>query len=332
MNLKERIKLLVQLGQYMTSNADEWQATKQKAFAQNNWFTIPFIDLAVKNIASEFLQENQLQALAKKYAIPENKNSPKKIGLVLAGNIPMVGFHDLLCVFITGHLAYIKTSSKDEVLISHIVNKLIEWNNETASYFKLNELLKKCDAYIATGSNNTSRYFEYYFRHAPHIIRKNRTSVAILTGQESQNELEDLADDVHLYFGLGCRNVTKLYVPNGYDFTALVNAFKKYNYFLNHNKYKNNYDYNLAVSLLNHKYYMTSGSTLLVKDGGLFSPISQLYYEFYDQRNELQHLLGNNESIQCMIGKEYIPFGEAQCPQLFNFADGVDTVKFLMSL
>ena len=332
MILKERIKLLVQLGQYMTANEKEWQETKLKAFGQNNWFTIPFIDLAVQNISTQFLQKEQLLTLAEKYQIPESNNFPKKIGLVLPGNIPLVGFHDLLCVFITGHYAFVKTSTKDEALISHLIKKLIEWNNESAPYFTLNEFLKGCDAYIATGSNNTSRYFEYYFRDVPHVIRKNRTSVAVLNGEETKEETEKLADDVHQYFGLGCRNVTKIFVPNRYDFVPIVNAFKKYNDFLDHNKYKNNYDYNLAVLLLNNKYYMTSGSTLLVQDKALFSPISQLNYEYYDHKNELRESLEKNESIQCIIGKEYMPFGMAQCPQIFTFADGVDTLKFLMDL
>jgi len=332
MSLKERIKLLVQLGQYMTASTDEWQAAKQKAFGQNNWFTTPFIDLAVENISAQFLQQDQLLKVAEKYQIPEANNNPKKIGLVLAGNIPLVGFHDVLCVFITGNFAFIKPSSKDEVLISHLIKKIIEWNHEADHYFILNEFLKGCDAYIATGSNNTSRYFEYYFRHVPYIIRKNRTSVAILTGEETQEEIEKLTDDVHQFFGLGCRNVTKIFVPHKYDFVPLINAFKKYEYLLDHNKYKNNYDYNLAVLLLNNKYYMSSGSILLVQDEGLFSPISQLHYEYYDQKNKLKESLKKNNSIQCVIGREYIPFGKAQCPQIDNFADGIDALKFLGDL
>jgi hypothetical protein len=332
MNLKERINLLVQLGEYMIAGADEWQAVKLNAFAKNNWFTIHFIDLAVENISAQFLREDQLVSLAEKYHIPETNNNPKKIGLVLAGNIPLVGFHDVLCTFMTGHIAFIKPSSKDEELIGHLIKKIVEWNESAAAFFTLNEFLKGCNAYIATGSNNTSRYFEYYFRNVPYIIRKNRTSVAILTGKEKQEEIEKLTDDVHQYFGLGCRNVTKILVPINYDFLPLVNLFKKYNYYLDHNKYKNNYDYNLAVLLLNNKYYMSSGSTLLVQDKSLFSPISQLNYEYYENRKDLEKELEKDDRIQCITGRKYLPFGEAQCPQIDNFADGVDTIKFLMDL
>lgn len=332
MILIERIHLLVQLGKYMVADGEDWEEIKLKAFAENNWFTIPFINLAIENISTQFLQEDQLLTFIEKYQIPENNITPKKIGLVLAGNIPLVGFHDVLCVFITGNVSCIKPSLKDTALISHLIKKMIEWNSRASPYFALNEFLKGSDAYIATGSNNTARYFEYYFRKVPYIIRKNRTSVAILNGDENSGEIEKLTDDVHQYFGLGCRNVTKIFVPLGYDFEPLVNAFKKYNHFLDHNKYKNNYDYNLAVVLLNSKYYMSSGSTLLIEDKALFSPISQLNYEYYVDKNELTRGLENNENIQSLVGKEYIPFGKAQCPQINNFADDTDTVDFLLEL
>ena len=194
------------------------------------------------------------------------------------------------------------------------------------------EMLKGCDAYIATGSNNTGRFFEYYFQKYPHIIRKNRTSVAVLTGEETPNELQYLADDVYQYFGLGCRNVTKLYVPVNYNFEALLNAFRKYDHLIDHNKYKNNYDYNLAILLLNHKYYMTNGSILLVEEQSPFSPISQLNYEFYESKEELQKKLHDNETIQCVVGDENTGFGMAQQPGICEFADRIDTISFLLNL
>jgi len=193
-------------------------------------------------------------------------------------------------------------------------------------------MLKGCDAYIATGSNNSSRYFEYYFGKYPHIIRRNRTSVALLTGEETNDELEKLADDVYLYFGLGCRNVTKIYVPDKYDFVPLLSAFKKYDYLAGHNKYKNNYDYNLALHLLNKKYYMTNGSILLIEEPSVFSPISQLNYEFYDNKKELTASLQSRDDLQSIISKDLIPFGRGQYPALDNYADGVDTLEFLTSL
>ena len=194
-------------------------------------------------------------------------------------------------------------------------------------------MLKGCDAYIATGSNNSARYFDYYFSKYPHIIRRNRTSVAILTGYESAAELDKLADDVNLYYGLGCRNVTKIYVPENYDFVPLLASFKKYIDFADHNKYKNNYDYQLAILLLNNKYYMTNGAILLVENEAFFSAISQLHYEFYTgDPATISAGLQNNRDIQCVIGNGYINFGQAQSPGLADFADGVDTMGFLLGL
>jgi hypothetical protein len=219
------------------------------------------------------------------------------------------------------------------VLIKHLVAKLVSYDKEVAGRVQFADMLKGCDAYIATGSNNSGRYFEYYFGKYPHIIRRNKTSVAVLTGQETKEELERLADDVHLYFGMGCRNVTKLYVPSGYDFVPLLNAFSKYNYLADHHKYKNNYDYNLALYILNKNYYMTNGSILLIEEPSVFSPISQLNFEFYDDRALLSSLLEKDTAdIQCIVGKDYIPFGGAQNPGINDYADGVDTMGFLAGL
>ena len=266
------------------------------------------------------------------YQLPAENTAPRTIGIIMAGNIPLVGFHDFLCVFISGHKAVIKPSSKDQVLIKHLVEKMAEWDHQVSNLVEFSEMLKGCDAYIATGSNNSSRYFDYYFAKYPHIIRRNRTSVAVLTGNETKQELEKLADDVYLYFGLGCRNVTKLYVPEGYDFVPLLEAFKKYNYLTDQHKYKNNYDYNLALHLLNKKYYMTNGSILLIEDTAIFSPISQLNYEFYSGNDDLSAKLPAAQDLQCIAGKGFTPFGEGQCPSISDYADGVDTLKFLVAL
>lgn len=332
MKLQERKDLLVQLGEYMTSSSEQWQQVKHRSFLDNNWFIPEFIDLSVKNIAANFLQPQQLQHLIDQYKIPSENASPKKIGIVMAGNIPLVGFHDLLCVFLAGHYAVIKPSSKDHVLITHLVNKMIDWNEDARQYISISEMLKNCDAYIATGSNNSARYFDYYFRNHPTIIRRNRTSVAILEGSESKEELEALADDVYQYFGLGCRNVTKIFVPENYDFIPLLDSFRKYNHLINHHKYKNNYDYNLAAQILNNRYYMTNGSILLVEDAAPFSPISQLHYEYYKNADDVRRQLVLDENIQCVTGKHNIPFGGAQCPEISDYADGVDTLKFLVDL
>jgi hypothetical protein len=332
MNLNERKDLLIRLGTYLTSEEEALQQAKHQAFLENNWFTTEFVNLALNNIAINFLQPQQLDDLIKRYNIPETIQNPKRIGIVMAGNIPLVGFHDFLCVFLSGHIAVVKPSSKDEALVKHYINKLIEWNSQVQDIVLVQFLLKGCDAYIATGSNNSSRYFEHYFKNYASIIRKNRTSVAILTGEETKEDLEKLADDVHQYFGLGCRNVTKLYVPEGYDFIPLLEAFKKYEYLINHNKYKNNYDYHLAAHILNHRFYMTSGSIILVEDTAIFSPIAQLNYEFYEDAKEVQAKLTGEESVQCLVGKTDTYFGAAQRPQICDYADGVDTMKFVMEL
>jgi hypothetical protein len=333
MNLQERIDLLVKLGKYLNSDTPEWAVIKENAERQNGWFTSLFIDTAMQNIITHFLDGHKLKDFASAYNIPVDNISPKNIGLVMAGNIPLVGFHDWLCIFLSGHNAVIKPSTKDMVLITHIIEKLSGWNDEIKQQSRFSEMLKGCDAYIATGSNNSARYFDYYFNKWPHIIRRNRTSVAILNGNETVEELEKLADDVNLYYGLGCRNVTKLYLPKHYDFVPLLATFKKYTGFADHNKYKNNYDYQLAILLLNNKYYMTNGAILLVENESVFSAISELHYEFYEgNAEEISANLQNNNDVQCVIGRGFIDFGQAQNPSLSDFADGVDTMKFLLGL
>jgi hypothetical protein len=332
MNLQYRIDLLSRLGQYILSGEESWQLAKEKASIENGWFVPEFVETATKNIGLSFLQPGILTDWARRYDLPAENTAPRQIGIVMAGNIPLVGFHDWLCAFICGHTTLLKASSKDQVLIKHLLEKLGEREPAVNAENSFSEMLKGCDAYIATGSNNSSRYFEYYFNKYPHIIRRNRTSVAIITGEETPAELEALADDVYLYFGLGCRNVTKLYVPEGYDFIPLLNAFKKYSYLADHHKYKNNYDYNLAILLLNKKYYMTEGSILLVEDPSFFSPISQLNYEFFADSDKLTEGLKNHPDLQCIAGKGFIPFGQGQCPRIDDYADGVDTLEFLRKL
>lgn len=332
MNLLQRKELLVRLGKYLQSNEEQWQQAKHRAFLENRWFIPEFIELSVNNIAQNFLQPVQLEQLINRYQIPKENQNPKKVGIVMAGNIPLVGFHDLLCVFLTGNFAVVKPSSKDEVLIKHLVKKMTEWNQQVETYVSVSEIIKGCDAYIATGSNNSSRYFEYYFAKYPSIIRKNRTSVAILNGNETDEQLKKLADDVYQFFGLGCRNVTKIFVPQHYNFIPLLNAFKKYNHLIDHHKYKNNYDYNLAIHILNNQYYMTNGSILLIENDSLFSPIGELHYAYYTDEKDLREKLKADPNIQCIVGVNDIAFGEAQCPGVCDYADGVDTMNFLKSL
>ncbi|MFZ1305395.1 MAG: acyl-CoA reductase [Ferruginibacter sp.] len=331
MNLQKRIEILQALQKYFLNNDEEWQQIRSKSYFHNGWFTAGFIDLAVQNICTHFLQKEKLEQWTAHYHLDDNIGG-KNIGLVMAGNIPLVGFHDFLCVFISGHKQTIKLSSKDDILLKHLVEKMIEWEPSVAAYISFAEMLKGCDAYIATGSNNSARYFDQYFSKYPNIIRRNRTAVAILTGNETTAELDLLADDVHQYFGLGCRNVTKLYVPPGYDFVPLLRAFDKYSYFADHHKFKNNYDYQLSIALLNNVFYMTNGSALLLENDAIFSAISQLNYSFYEDEKKLLDALKNNEDIQCICGHAGIAFGQAQCPGLMDYADGVDTMQFLLTL
>jgi hypothetical protein len=331
MTLQKRIEILVKLGQYMQANNDNWQQAKHIATTKNGWFIPQFIDNAVQTICEAYLQQPKLEAFANQYNL-QTIVTPKTIGIVMAGNIPLVGFHDFLCVFLSGNYAKIKLSEKDDVLLKHLIQQLINWDSDCAPYVEIAPMLKNCDAYIATGSNNSARYFEQYFGKYPNIIRKNKTSVAVLTGNETAQQLADLATDVHLYFGLGCRNVTKIYVPQAYDFVPILNAFRSYNYLADNHKFKNNYDYNLAIHILNNVFYMTNDSVLLIEDERLFSPISQLHYTYYNTVEALDVELQQNIDIQCIVGQQYIPFGQAQQPTINQFADGVDTMLFLTNL
>ena len=331
MNLQKRLELLQKLKNYLDENGEEWQEVKHKAAAYNGWFIPEFIDVAVQNICSEFLNQEKLEKWTNHYHLDDNITG-KNIGLVMAGNIPLVGFHDFLCVFVSGHNQTIKLSSKDDVLLKHLVQKLYNWNDAVKNNISLAEMLKGCDAYIATGSNNSARYFEQYFAKYPSIIRRNRTSVAILDGTESIEELNKLSDDVHLFFGLGCRNVTKIFVPEGYDFVPLLRAFDKYKYFADHNKFKNNYDYQLSIALMNNIYYMTNDNTLLIESEEIFSAISQLNYSFYKEVKKIESALKENNDVQCITGHKHVAFGSAQQPGLFDYADGLDTMQFLLTL
>jgi len=332
MDLQQRINVLVRLGEYLQSDNKTFESIKHGAQSENPWFTYEFINKAVTNIAQNFLQPDKLSAWTKNYTINKDISTSKAVGIVMAGNIPLVGFHDLLCVFASGNKAVIKPSSKDEVLIKHIVQKMCERGSTVQHHISFADNLKGCDAYIATGSNNSGRYFEYYFGKYPSIIRRNRTSVAVLDGTETKAELDLLADDIQFYFGLGCRNITKLYVPENYDFIPLLDALKKYDYLMDFHKYRHNYDYHLALLIMNNRYYMNNGYVLMTENESVFSPVSQVNYEYYNDRDAETVLLKKNNNIQCLVGHNLINFGMAQSPKLNDYADGVDTMAFLTRL
>lgn len=331
MNLKTRISVLNFIKDYILENPQPFQDAKLRAFEHNRWFTPEYIDLSISNIAGGMLPTDELELFAKKYKVEDIPATIKTVGIVMAGNIPFVGFHDMLCVFLSGHKQRIKSSSKDPYLLKHLIETAAKAFPTLNDYIHFDEMLKGCDAYIATGTDNSARYFEYYFKKYPHIIRKNRTSVAVLEGTETTEDLEKLADDIQLYFGLGCRNVTQLFVPDGYDFVPLLNALRKYDHYRDHAKYRHNFDYQLTIAIMNNQYYMCNDSIVMVKNESPFSPIGQLHYQFYDSKEQLTTGF-NIEKIQCIVGKGFIPFGGAQCPQLEDYADGIDTMSFLQDL
>jgi acyl-CoA reductase LuxC len=328
-SLEHRIELLARLGEYMDSNELEWMDAQDRAVHANAWFTPTHVSLAADNIVNEYLQKDKLAQWIAHYTLPEQS---KTVGIVMAGNIPLVGFHDFLCGFVSGHHLLLKLSSKDEILLKHVIAKLTEWDPRVAEQVQVAERLNNCDAYIATGSNNTARYFEQYFGKYPHIIRKNRTSVAILDSAETDEDLALLADDVYHYYGLGCRNVTQICVPREYNFERLLRIFNKHNDYADLNKYKNNYDYHLAIYLLNRVPYMSNESLLMVENNMPFSAVSVLHYRYYDNKGELVKQLVASDEIQAIIAEGFVPFGDSQKPALSEYADGVDTMAFLCGL
>ncbi len=330
MNLQARIKGFVALGQQLSDpNNTLLNEAKSEAYRQNAWFLPEFIDQAISQIREQFLDQSALEVWTAAYPSIPNEATNLKVGIVMAGNIPLVGFHDLLSTLIVGHIAIVKRSSKDQVLMDFMIASLIEIDPAFATQISVQEQLKNCDAYIATGGNTAGNYFEYYFGKFPHIIRKNKTSIAILDGSETLSELAALADDCMLYYGMGCRNVTQIWVPEGYDFIPFLNALKKYNYLLDQHKYKHNYDYQLALLMMGKKLYMDSGGVLMSENASPFAAISQIHYQYY-KLGALPTI--NLDDIQCVVGKNELHFGSLQKPHLSQYADGVDSLAFLSNL
>ena len=334
MIIEDRIKAFVQLGEYIKTLPEEkFKSLAESIRIENPWFTEGNLRMTVSGIL-KFLEEKNLRAWLSGYVLPTRR--PKVIAIVMAGNIPAVGFHDLLCVLLNGDSALIKLSSKDTALLKFLLEKLIEINPGFSSKIQYAERLKDFDAVIATGSDNTSRYFEYYFGKYPHIIRKNRTSVAILDGSENDRDLTQLGTDVFSYFGLGCRNVSKLFVPSGYDFGPLFRSWEFFKEIEHHHKYHNNYHYQKSIFLVSILPHLDNGFVLLQESERLVSPIAVVYYEYYNKQEELSNKLGAvKDKLQCIVGNispATIKFGEAQFPELSDYADGVDVLKFLSEL
>ena len=335
--------MLDALGFYLGSGGDtELDAAIRQSYLENRWFTEENIHDALQAVATAFLDRENLDNWLKAYSVPAVLHPGKTVGLVMAGNIPLVGFYDWLCVFLAGHRAKVKCSDKDKRLLPLLVKKMGEWEHESWAYTEFlaeNEPLKDFDAVIATGSNNTARYFEQYFSRYPHIIRRNRNGVAVLDGRESMADLYALGRDIFSFFGLGCRNVSKLYVPRGYAFEPLLEALHEYRELIHHDKYKNNFDYNLTLFILNNMPYLNNGCLLLREDPSLQARIASVHYEYYDDLPGLQARLDEQKNdIQCVVGHallpgfSVLPFGKSQEPGLDDFPDGVDVMAFLTRL
>ncbi|WP_396180923.1 acyl-CoA reductase [Flavobacterium sp.] len=303
--------------------------------SHNNWFTPDNVHFSISSW-SEALTENNLNQWLSAYSFTEKE--PKNVGLILAGNIPLVGFHDFLSVLISGNNVLVKTSSKDDYLIKFLTKYLIALDNRFNEKITFVEgKLENFDAVIATGSNNTARYFEYYFKNKPSIIRKSRNSVAVLTGNETPEEMTLLSEDVFRYFGLGCRNVSKIFVPKNYNFDAFFNGMYAQKDVIYYEKYANNYDYNKAVFLMSNFQLLDNEFLTIKEDISHASPISSVFYEYYEDINEIKTRLNqDSEIIQCVVSNGIIEnsvyFGNTQKPNLWDYADNVDTLDFLNNL
>lgn len=301
----------------------------------NGWFTRDNVLFCLEQWGAELTREH-IDSWLNRY--PRSGSPSKKVGVVMAGNIPLVGLHDFLCVLAAGHTVLAKLSSNDAVLLPYLASLMVEWDPVLKDRIEfVTEKLQAYEAVIATGSNNTARYFEHYFGKVPHIIRRNRNSVAVLTGEETEAQLQALGRDVFTYFGLGCRSVSKLYVPEGYDFDAFFQAIFVFQEVINHHKYANNYDYNKAVYLMGSIKLLDNNFLVLKEDTGYSSPIAALFYQRYQSLEQLQELLKQEaEQLQCVVSENTelkgLPFGQTQCPKLWDYADGVDTMTFLSQL
>jgi hypothetical protein len=335
MTLDRRIKAFHQLGEKIrTLSSGDKEDLFIRVANENPWFTAANVDQALTGI-SKFLDQHELEKWMAPYSFA---NPVKKIGIAMAGNIPMVGFHDLMCVLLSGNQLVAKLSSSDSVLMKFVKEALITIDSSFTDKIFFEERLNHVDAVIATGSDNTSRYFEYYFRNIPHIIRKNRTSCAVILGEESSEEFLNLGKDIFSYFGLGCRNVSKIYVPENFDFPIMLKSLESFQPIINHHKYANNYDYQKSIMLINQTHFYDTGFFMLTESENLVSPISTVYYQFYKDQDDLSlKLKSKEEKIQCIVSargwyKGSIPFGEAQFPAVNDYADGVDTLAFLQNV
>ncbi len=337
MNFQHAIHILSQLGTFFKEESTKENPVFTKAYQQNPWFTIEYTKKAIAAWGDQLNTEHLNKWLSVYQDMPQP--APKNVVVIMAGNIPLVGLHDLLSILVCGHKAIVKLSSDDTVLMKWVIENIINIAPEWADKIEITDerLPKNFDAVIATGSNNTNRYFEYYFKTKPSLLRKARTSVAVLTGNETPEDLHKLGEDIFTYFGLGCRNVSKIYVPEGYDIAHFYEGIADFYEHINHNKYANNYTYHKAILLMNLTKHFDNNFLLLKEDTNIASPLGVMFYEQYTNLDELSKTLENNkDQIQCVVSKislnNSVPLGKAQQPELTDYADGVDTVKFLLEI
>jgi hypothetical protein len=352
MKQTEAIKSFNQLGEDLrgflkdpsSNKYEDWNTALKLAEQQNGWFTRDSIISALHGIESWLATKSLEDWLANYPELPKENTKPITISVVMAGNIPLVGFHDFICILLTGNTIEAKLSHADKVFLQFVAKKLIAIEPEWEKHIKfIDKLSSSANAIIATGSNNTARHFEYYFRNVPNIIRRNRNGVAILDGSETTEELGKLGEDIFSYFGLGCRNISKMYVPDGYDLAIFFRAIEKFSDVINHNKYNNNYSYNRTIFLMDGKIFTDNNFLTVIEDPVIPSPIAVLHYEKYKDLPTLaESLSAQKDLIQCIATSERVKkklvnmpipvvgFGETQSPKLSDYADGVDVMKFIL--
>lgn len=341
MDINTRIEAFAKLGQILSDGingvpgvyTNKILELTETQHLKNPWFTPTNVRRALEAIARELTIEN-LQEWTGRYELLKQQGKSCKVAVIMAGNIPLVGFHDFLSVLITGNHIIVKSSSKDPDLIKFIAEVLIDINHDFEEKIIFPEgKISGFDTIIATGSNNSSRYFEYYFGKYHNIIRRNMNSVALLDGTETPEEIVNLGNDVFRYFGLGCRSVSKIYIPDNFEIEGMIKKWESFSDIIYHHKYANNYDYNKSIYLVNKVPFLDSGFLLLKEDKQIVSPISVLYYERYKDISAVKNSISEQkERIQCIVGHGYIPFGKAQQPKLWDYADGIDTIDFLLKI
>jgi len=343
MQLKQRTEAFVQLGLFIQRHLNAQHQPQEanlhlalnelikSAKIYNGWFTHDNCLMAIQAIGN-MLHENNLHAYTQE--LPQQNKEPKTVAIIAAGNIPMVCFHDVMSVLLSGHRLLLKMSSDDNVLLPFFLKLLCHYQPAFDDFIRFSDgKLTAFAAVIATGNNNSSGYFEHYFKNYPKIIRKNRSSIAVLSGHESSNDLKNLGKDIFSYYGLGCRSVSKLLVPENYSFDTFFESIFEYKSVIDNKKYANNYEYNRAIYLMNKAEFLDNNFLILKPDNQLHTPVSVMFYQKYKSPIEVQdYLLQNEKEIQCVVGQNYLPFGNSQCPVITDFADGVNTMEFLLNL